>query len=441
MLILINLFYYILISKIYGDYFFIVEIETMRNGEMLRNGNFFGMFYIHRPLNILMVSIFQFFTSDLFFIRFYGIIFSILAVIFLYKILCLKFSKRVAFFGSLLYSSIPILATQGPTLFSDNISLFFCFFGLYLYLKFIKSCHLKFIIFSAIIISVGFLIRETNIIMFAAIFFHLIWKKKYKEVLIFLIFFCLLPSIYSLWFIILKKPNPWINFYIYNVRNSQYIEESLTNRVVDTVIFSIVYGGIIGGLGILCFFQKIYSKNLKNDLDIIFFIYFIFSLIVFFTFTEVSGRYFNIFFPALIYFILASKLSKYLRKKYLYLIIVIVLINYIFATIFIIILLKNGKIEVQTVEWVKKNIVKNKSIYTNNPLIKYLLKHYSYNISEIPEEANYIIISFVNSEIEEIIKFDIKELKKFETNCTLVGIRKMNCNVYNINIYQNKKIF
>lgn len=110
--------------------------------------------------------------------RIMPIVFSLLSIIYLYKLINFYFDEKLALFVSFVYSILPLNIFFGRVLMPEAGMMFFTIAALFYFSIFIRNTSLKNLIVATIFISLAFLTKLTNLYLLIPLFFILISHYK-----------------------------------------------------------------------------------------------------------------------------------------------------------------------------------------------------------------------------------------------------------------------
>jgi len=118
--------------------------------------------------------------------RIIPIMFSLLAIVYMFKLTKFYFNEKLALFTSFVYSILPLNVFFTRVLMPESGMLFFTIISLYYYSKYLKNNQNKDYIFSIIFTSLAFLSKQPNLLLLFPLLYltYEKYKRKLKKKLI-----------------------------------------------------------------------------------------------------------------------------------------------------------------------------------------------------------------------------------------------------------------
>ena len=132
--------------------------------------------------------------------RIIPIMFSLLAIVYMFKLTKFYFNERLALFTSFVYSILPLNVFFTRVLMPESGMLFFTIISLYYYSQYLKNNQNKDYIFSIVFTLLAFLSKQPNLLLLFPLFYltYEKYKRKLKKKLI--IYFVITLSITILYY-------------------------------------------------------------------------------------------------------------------------------------------------------------------------------------------------------------------------------------------------
>jgi len=362
---------YLTIAISYGKTILVDGVQYLIGARDISSGLSLAT-YPTRPLHQLSLAVVGLLSKhNLFAFRFFVTICSLAAVYLFYLVLKIRFSDKNSLLGALLFSSTLVFISLSGTVMSGNVAIMLSILALFLYFRRGSFYHLQ----SGFVLGLAFLLRETSLILFSALFLHLLYKREFRKLFSYAIVFSIPILLYSLFSFVQGEPNPWIGFYLYNVDEYQFEWSSNLIAMVKFFFLSLTSVGVFGLLGL---FEKLRKSSLSDDFDFVFLAYSLFSIVTFFAWPALRIRFFLALAPSMSYFILESRRLRSLGPRFLAL---IVLVNFVVGVPLSLVYLYPHGVTVDAVDWIMANIRPDERIFSADFRIYYILGQEGFNVS------------------------------------------------------------
>lgn len=359
---------------------------------------------------VILSPIIYFFDSNIYFLKFVSVIFSLLNLFLFYKIFFHILDKKIFIFSILIFALNPVQFDYSHQIMSESVYLFFVLLFFY-FLQ--KNYNL---IFISLILAIIFFTRNIGIVCYITLLFYLIYKKEFKKIIIVsILLFCLLIPV-SYYFKVDNFKSGNIYYSIIKMK-SQYNPDEGTRKLLDIITTCIKNFGIyvfkimpdtffypiffeVKKYSFIFFFKVavgliltaafvIGMVKLNNKNLIIFKIYLILNFIILFIWQISSNRYlhplvpfigiFIVYFFYTIRFPFKHTVSYFYNKNFFVYILSSILILNAVSDIYLSYLERTGykKKEWQNyfllLDYAKKNKITQNTIMTRKPTLAYII--------------------------------------------------------------------
>ncbi len=297
--------------------------SVVKNGEISFQKIYdFGISYlVHYPkLQVFYPPLYHLVTGLIFYTifgisawagGFCNLVFAVLSMCTLYVFVTKIFNSKTALIAVVLFSLFPYMLTLTGRPMMEYTAMFFLFLSLLIYSEIKNSNKKRYYVLLAVTAVLSVLSKRAAFFILPVYFLHLLYKKKWKEVLIFSVVSVILLAPYG---IIVWKVN---GLEISSVIWGRYAFEG----VVNSLTFSLEFPFLIVFLG--AFFFYLYRSKDKNKVLLgIWFLIFLLGVLS----ISVKPRYF-------IYFLIPTFIvaANYLSKRHKFWILLFFISYFIFS--------------------------------------------------------------------------------------------------------------
>ncbi|MGC8885050.1 MAG: ArnT family glycosyltransferase [Candidatus Nanoarchaeia archaeon] len=331
------------------------------------------------PLLEWLIALIWIRGESLFAAKIFIILLSIATVFFTYLISREYFTVKKAFLTTLCFALSPLVIFWGFRVYADIPALFFTVVSFYCLLENEKSKSKKigmvFIAFAGIMAALAFLSRFPLALFPLSAGIYSIFKKKYKVLLIFSVFF-VLALIPWLAYNQIHYQNPiWDLKEQYSVVEKWTLYEPIIKQIKN-LFMSMGLFVILLPLGIYSLLKKALENENRRPLALLILTYVILSFVYYLCFVKLKdARYYFAFLPFLYliafdgFFWLKQRINKTVIKKTISVFVILNALVLFVGTIYtfakIIDYERNGAL-IQSIDYLKeKNISSNSSIVSN----------------------------------------------------------------------------
>ncbi len=246
------------------------------------------------------------------------------------------FDKRKAEYSVLFFSIVPIIIANSMIMYTDLVAVFFGLFSVFLAYLGTKSNSPKYFALAGVIGGFATLVKTPSLLFPVIIVLFLLYKRRMKEIILYLLFFA--PML-SLWYLrsLLLFSNP---FYPFNIGRTAIspLDPLTFIRVLffdSRITYSYGAGPLMLAFGLL----GLLSLKLRQKNNLLLLSYFVVSFLVIVGVYRADGRAYMALYPAIAvlcsigYLRLRDSLSVYVRRISAVVLALMVLFSLAFAVI------------------------------------------------------------------------------------------------------------
>jgi hypothetical protein len=246
------------------------------------------------------------------------------------------FDKKIAEYSVLFFSIVPIIIANSMIMYTDLIAVFLGLFSVFLAYLGVKQGGIKYFALSGLMGGFATLVKTPSFLFPVIIIAFLLYKRKIKEILVYLCFFAPMTCLWYLRSILLFS-NP---FYPFNIGKTAL--SPLDPVTFIKVLFfdsKITYSYGAGPLLLTFGLIGLLSLKLKQKNNLALLSYLLISLLVIVGFYRADGRSYMALYPAIAilcaigYIKLRKSLSRYVKAVTAAVLAIIVLFSLAFAVI------------------------------------------------------------------------------------------------------------